>query len=344
MTSLVLTLVACTGDDNKSKEDAVTAPKETGKLVVYVTRKEVFVKPLLEKFTKDTGIKADALYSDSKIINRIIEEKSNVQADLLISQDAGEMEYLRNQGALEASSPKRVETIGAKYRAVDNSWIGLSARSRIFIYNKDKISEADMPKTIWDLADDKYKGKFMITRGGNSSMVAHVSALRKIWGDEKTLQWLKKIKENAGAIVEGHSDIRVPVGAGEFAFGLVNNYYYHLQLAEPTNNNVGAIYPDQGENEIGVFVNAAGVASIKSGPNEASKEKFLDWLLLDENQKEFSFASKEVPLNPNVASVAEAKRVNEYKTIDMPLSELGEMWPDTKQMIEKSGLALELKK
>jgi iron(III) transport system substrate-binding protein len=286
----------------------------------------------------------NALYSDAKVVNRIKEEANNVQADIYISNDAGEMEFLRKEGLLTGANPAGIETIDAKYRAEDNSWIGLSARTRVFMYNKDLNKEVDLPKRIEDLADEKYKGQFMITRGGNASLVAHVSALRKIWGDEKTSQWLNKIKENAGAIVEGHSDIRKAVGAGEFKFGLVNNYYYHLQVSEPTDNNVGVIYPDQAEGEMGAFVNAAGVATIKDGPNQVSALKFLDWVLLKENQKEFSFSSKEVPINPDVQTNAEAKRISEYRTIEMSLSELGAMWADSKELIEKAGLALELKK
>jgi iron(III) transport system substrate-binding protein len=343
---LVAFMTACGNNENATKneqEKEVAGLEETGKLVIYTSRKEELAKPVVEKFEKDTGIDVQALYSDGKVINKIAEEKNNVQADLLISNDAGEMEYLRTQGLLESSEPSGVDTIDAKYRSEDNSWIGLSARSRIFMYNKDLIKPEELPQTIEDLADDKYNKQFMITRGGNGSMVAHVSALRKLWGDEKTLSWLKKIKKNAGAIVEGHSDIRKAVGAGEYKFGLVNNYYYHLQLSEPSDNNVGAVYPDQAEGQNGIFVNAAGVANIKDGPNRASTLKFLEWLLKEENQKEFSFASKEVPVNPAIQTATEATRISEYRTIDMSLSELGEMWSDSKELIEKSGLQLELK-
>jgi iron(III) transport system substrate-binding protein len=347
-TVLILSLLvsACSGGEETTadKDKAIEQAEETGSLVLYTSRKEDFVKPLVEKFTKDTGIEVAALYSDAKIVNRIKEEANNVQADIFISNDVGEMEFLNVEKLLEGSNPKGIETIDSKYRAEDNAWFGLSARSRIFMYNKEMIKESELPQRIEDLADDKYKGQFMITRGGNGSMVAHVSALRKVWGDEKTSQWLAKLKENAGAIVEGHSDIRKAVGAGEFKFGLVNNYYYHQQLAEPSDNNVGALYPDQAAGEIGVFVNAAGVAKIKDGPNSVSAKQFLDWILLTENQKEFSFASKEVPLNPNVQTNEQALRINQYRTIDMNLSELGSMWADSKQLIEKAGLALELKK
>jgi iron(III) transport system substrate-binding protein len=338
-----MVLSACTSNEQASDGAAVNEAKATGQLVAYYSRKEEFAKPLLEKFTKDTGIEVKGLFVDTNGVNRIQSEANNVQADIFLSNDVGEMEYLRKQSLLEASDPKGIESIQANFRAADNSWIGLSARTRIIMYNKDLVTEADLPKRIEDLADDRYKGQFMITRGGNGSMIAHVSALRKVWGDDKTLQWLTKIGQNAGRIVSGHGDIRKAVGAGEYKFGLVNNYYYHLQLAEPSDNNVGVIYPDQADGESGAFLNAAGVASIKGGPNTVSKQAFLDWLLLEENQKEFSFASLEVPTNPNVETSKGALRIDQYRTMNFNLGELGEMWIDSKELIEKSGLALELK-
>ena len=138
------------------------------------------------------------------------------------------MEFLRSKGALN-SPGKNNGGINENYKAADNSWIGLSARSRVLMYNKKLINSKEMPKNLWDLTLPKYKGQFMITRGGNGSMVAHVAALRTVWGDKKTKMWLQKVKENAGAITKGHTQIRKGVGSGEFKFGLVNNYYYHLQ-------------------------------------------------------------------------------------------------------------------
>jgi iron(III) transport system substrate-binding protein len=301
------------------------------------------VQPLLDKFEEETGVTVNALHGDEAMVNRIEEEANNVQADVFISNDVGGLEYLRQQELLEGFEPHNVDMIEEKYRAEDNSWIGLSARSRGFIYNKDLISEEEMPQSIEELADSEWEGKFAITRGGNGSMIAHVSALRNEWGDDQTVEWLSTVKDNAGAITDGHGDIRRAVGSGEITFGLVNNYYYHQQLEEPEGNNVGFIYPDQGEDEMGVFVNAAGVALIKDGPNTENGQAFIDWLLTEEGQKEFSYESMEVPLNPDIQTTEEAASIDDYKVMDMPLSELGEVWVDTRQIIEQSGLDLEIR-
>lgn len=311
----------------------------TKEIVVYSARNEQFVRPLAERFEAQTGIKVQLLSGNEALVPKLVEERKNVQADLFFSNDAGQMEYLRLEGILAPNTSAAVKKVPDLFRAEDGSWVGLSARTRIFMYNKDLMSEAEMPKTIWELTDPKWKGAFMITRGGNGSMVAHVAALRAVWGDAKTTEWLEKVKTNAGAVVAGHGDIRRAVGAGEFKFGLVNNYYFHQQLAEPKDNNVGAIYLDQGAGEMGAFVNAAGLALIKGGPNAANARKFLDWMLETEQQQFFASVSREVPLNPAVQAVAPAKPIDQYKVMDMPLHRLGPVWADVKRLIDAAGLS-----
>lgn len=350
----LILIAACGGKENTPEKEtekegeqdqtAVEASEEpAGEVVIYSSRNEKFMQELFDKFEQDTGIKVKALNGKDEIINKIKEEANNVQADIFVSNDIGGLEHLRLEGLLQGYEPKGIETIDEKYRAEDYSWYGLSARTRIFMYNKDLMTEEEMPKTLWELTDDKWKGQFAITRGGNGSMIAHVSALRNEWGDEKTLEWLNKIKENAAIITDGHGDIRRAVGSGEVKFGLVNNYYFHQQLAEPTDNHVGAVYPDQGEGEMGAFVNAAGVAFINGAPHPVDAKVFLDWIMLPENQREFSYASMEVPVNPAVEAVEAAAKISDYKVSDMPLRELGTVWEDTRQLIEQSGLDLEIR-
>ncbi len=307
-------------------------------LVVYSARNEAFVQPLTDSFQEETGIRVRLLSSSEALVNKVVSEKGNVQADLFFSNDAGAMEFLRLEGALQANGSAALEVIDPRFRAEDGSWTGLSARTRVLIYNKDLISEEEMPSDIWELTDPKWKGQFMITRGGNSSMVTHVAGLRMAWGDEKALEWVQGIKENAGAIVNGHTDIRRAVGAGEYRFGLVNNYYYHLQLNELENNNVGVIYPDQ--EGMGAFVNVGGIALLAGAPNEANAKMFIEWLLEPEQQKVFAYNSREVPLNPEVEAAPEASPISSYRIMDISLQELGIYWIDAKHLIEEAGLDL----
>ncbi len=322
---------------------ARTSDSGSGSLIVYSSRNEVFVDPLLDQFADETGIDVSVLHAGASAVNRIVEESNNVQADIFISNDVGALEFLRMEGLLEGFHPEGIESIDSAFRATDNSWFALSARTRVLMYNTDLITEEEMPKTIWELTDPVWQNEFAITRGGNAGMIGHISALRHEWGDQKTLEWIELVKDNAGAIMQGHGDIRRAVGAGEFKFGLVNNYYYHQQLIEPSDNHVGVIYPDQADGEMGAVVNAAGVGLVKEGPSAENARLFIEWILKPENQQLFSYASMEVPINPDIEKIGEAAAISDYKVQGMPLSQLGTFFLDTKDLIEQAGLDLELR-
>ncbi|UJW56573.1 extracellular solute-binding protein [Bacillus sp. A116_S68] len=328
-------------DNHANTEEAAL----DGELVVYSSRNETFVQALLDKFSEETGVEVRALHDADPL--QIQEEAGNVQADVFISNDLGALEYLNQQELLEGTDPDNVDTIDEQFRAENNEWIAISARARGFIYNKDLISEEEMPTKMEDLLDPEWadvENGYAITRGGNGGMIGNVSALRYEWGDDQTAEWIQAIQENSAGIFEGHGDIRRAVGAGEHAFGLVNNYYYHQQLEEPTDNNVGFIYTDQGDDEMGAIANAAGLGMVAGSPNEENAKAFIEWVLEEENQLAFVGESLEVPINTNLEPpYEEAVPFSELSVQDMPLKELGNYFEDTRTLIEDAGLDLELR-
>lgn len=358
--SLLLLVAAGCGDNGDSaadQDDSVDDEEDQseevvehdGQLVVYSARNENFVEPLLDKFEQETGIEVVALHGAEPL--QIQEEAGNVQADIYISNDLGALGYLHGEGLLEGSNPDGIDTIPEDFRADDNAYFAISARSRGFIYNKEMITEEEMPKSIEDLFDAKWadvENGYAITRGGNGGMLGNVSALRYEWGDEKTADWIASIRENAAGIFEGHGDIRRAVGAGEHAFGLVNNYYFHQQLLE-NDNNVGFIYLDQGEDEMGVIANAAGVGLVANGPNSENAQTFLEWVLLPENQVEFVGESLELLINSEYGAEYPPEvepHIVEFADLnvqDMPIKELGNYFEGTRELIESSGLDLDLR-
>jgi iron(III) transport system substrate-binding protein len=102
----------------------------------------------------------------------------------------------------------------------------------------------------------------------------------------------------------GHTDVRKAIGAGEFKLGLVNHYYYYLQQAE--GSPVGIIFPDQGDEQIGLVTNAASAAIIRGASNPAAAQAFLDFLISNDGQQLFASLNYEypllvsVPLHPDV--------------------------------------------
>ncbi len=335
------------GQDEQAGEEVVELD---GEIVVYSARNERFVQALLDKFTADTGIEVVALHDANPL--QLLEEANNVRADVFISNDLGALGYLHMEDLLQGYDFDGIDSIPADFRADDNAYFAISARSRGLIYNKDMITEEEMPKSIEDLFDPKWadvEGGYAITRGGNGGMIGHISALRYEWGDEKTAEWIEAVSDNAAAITQGHGDIRRAVGAGEHSFGLVNNYYFHQQLVEPDNNNVGFIYLDQEADQMGVVANAAGAGLVKDGPNQENAIAFIEWLLLPENQVMFVGESLELLINSDYGAIYPAEvephivDFNDLKVQDMPVRELGNYFQDTRLLIEQSGLDLNLR-
>jgi iron(III) transport system substrate-binding protein len=309
-----------------------------GELVVYSGRREAFVTPLVEKFEAETGITVRLLSgSASEYALRIMDEAARPQADIFFANDAGVMEKLRLEGMLEPYDSPALQQIPEDFRAEDGSWVGLSARSRVLIYNTDLIDEEEMPQSILDLADSRFRGQFAITQSGSEAMISHVTALRLLLGDEATSEFIAGMLANQPTILQGHTDIRKAVGAGEFAFGLVNNYYYHLQLLEETHNQVAAIYPDQGEGEMGTFVNVAGVALVKGGPNRTNAERFVEFMLAPEQQEMFANLNYETPVLPGIPVVDIARPIDDYRRAAVRLADLGPLWEETIRLMEAAG-------
>ncbi|SDC56457.1 iron(III) transport system substrate-binding protein [Pelagirhabdus alkalitolerans] len=323
---------------------------EQDEIVIYSARNEQFVQDLLDQFEEDTDIEVTALHGAEPL--QIMEERENVQADVYISNDLGALGYLDQEGLLQGHDFEGIDSIPSDFRASDNAYFAISARARGFIYNEDLIDREDMPTSAEDLFDPEWadvENGYAITRGGNGGMIGHVSALRYEWGDERTAEWIDSIQTNAAGIFEGHGDIRRAVGEGQHAFGLVNNYYFHQQLLEPDNNDVGFIYLDQDEDDMGAVANAAGAGLVNGGPNPENGIAFMEWLLEPENQVQFVGESLELLINAEYgASYPEEVEphivpFDELHVQDMPITELGNYFEDTRALIEDSGLDLELR-
>ncbi|KOA20729.1 iron uptake protein A1 precursor [Clostridium homopropionicum DSM 5847] len=304
--------------------------EEAKELTIYSGRQEKFALPFVEKFEKETGIKVNLISGKAtEYAHRIVEEKENTQADVFWANDAGILEYLRLENMLTPIESDVLEQISSNYQGKDRTWTALTIRHRVFLYNTDQMTYENMPKSIFDLVDPKYKGQFAMDRAGNESMVSYFTSLRAIIGPEKTLELLKGIMANEPLILQSHTDVRRAVGSGEVKFGLVNNYHYKIQLTEEGLNHIAQIFPDQGKDEIGTFVNISGVAITKHAKHPKNALLFVEFLLKAEQQK----MNDETPIINNLEGV-------EYETAKIAntsLSEIGPLWEETTELMEKAG-------
>jgi len=339
--ALVLLINACapaTSDGNPAMDTATPTSGVSGELVIYSGRSEPLIQPVLDAFQAeypDVEILLKA-GSNSELANALIEESANPQADIFITTELFTIQSLAQQDIFQSYVPADAENLPEDFLGPDNKWVGLTRRARVIMYNTDLVSEDELPVSIFDLTDPRWEGQVAAAGSTNGSMQAQIAAMRQLLGEDATEEWLRGLVDNDVTLFGGHTDVRKAVGAGEFKLGLVNHYYYHLQKEE--GSNVGVIYPDQGEDQIGLITNATSAAIINGASNVPAAQAFIDFLVSSDGQRIFAEQNFEYPVLPEVALRQSVQPLDEYRLADVNIAAAALEYDATFELIESVGL------
>ncbi len=268
-------------------------------LIVYSARKEELIKPAIDLFKQDTGIKVTLLTGKAGELARRIEiEKGDPKGDLFLGTTAGVAELLRRKGLLEPYSSPYARELSGEFKAPDGTWVGITGRVRVLIYNKNLVKEADAPRSFFDLTDPKWKGKVVVASMGERTTVGHLATVMALRGEEFTTRYVNGLKANGLKVLNNNTAVRKAVTTGEYAIGITNHYYYLLQLHENPASPIGIVYPDQGPGEMGAPVYSITAAIIKGTRNLEAAKKFVDFLLQPKGNRLLVEGEFEIPLLP----------------------------------------------
>ena len=315
------------------------AQVNASELVIYSGRSDKFVKPVVAAFTEKTGIKV-VLHTGSStaLLNKLKLEAARTSADLYISNDAGNLQKGSDLSLFLPIDEKSVAVIPKEYRAADNSWVGLSARARVLVVNTNDKSVENV-KSIFDLADPKFKGKLAITHSSNESYIAGATVYLRAKDEQAVKQWFSGMKGNVqGSVFNKHSKIVKAVARGRKSIGLVNHYYIYRHLAKNPKSPIKIVLPDQGENGMGVAWNVAGAAIVKHSKNQSQANLFINFMVSEVGQKLFAEVNREYPTRPGVPAAENVPPLSTYKVAKVPMSDLGKYRNATLDIIESIGM------
>lgn len=310
------------------------------KLIVYSGRAERLIKPVLDAFTAKTGIQVDLLSSGTtELVNRLKAEGDRTPADVLITNDAGSLELARAAGLLRPLNMREIDrAIPPQFRASDNSWIGLSGRFWVIVYNTTMV-KPDQLKSLLDLADPKWKDKIAIPNSGSEYLQAGVSVICATIGDDRTKKFLEGLKENAGTqVYQKSSQIVDAVAKGQVAVGIVNHYYVYRHLATQPAAPITVLMPDQQEGGMGAIMNVAGIGVLKHTTHLDGAKLLVEFLVAQAGQKMFADLDKEYPLHPEVKADPALVERKSFRAALVPLTKLAELREPTLTLIEQVGL------
>ncbi len=324
-----LSAAACSGGAGSGSEGAST-------VTVYSGRNQELIQPLLEAFSEATGHEVQARYGSSAEQALLIQTEGDASpADVFISQSPGALGLLAGEGRLANLAGDITERVPAQFAAGDGTWVGITGRIRVLVYNSELVTAAELPSSVFDLTGPAYAGRVAVAPG-NGSFQDFVTAMRNERGDQATLDWLQGMAANDSPNYPKNSAIVEAVGRGEVDMGLVNHYYNLRALeADPSLPSVNHYFADD---DLGSLVIVTGAALLGSSENPEAAMELIRYLLGADAQASFATQTQEYPLAHGTASPAGLPALAGYAadTIDYDL--LGGGLSATIELIRESGI------
>ena len=292
-------------------------------VVVYTSVDQPFSEPIFKEFEKRSGIKVLAVYDTEEtkstgVVNRLIAEARQPQADVFLSGDPVRPFLLIKRGLVQPYPSPAAATVPARFRALDGTWTGSAARARILLVNKQKVSAAEMPKSVRDLAAPRWKGQTALANPLFGTTTMHVAALFGAWGEDKGRAFLDDLKTNQARIASSNGEVKRLVTAGEVAFGLCDTD----DAAEALHDGapVEVVYPDQ--DGVGTLVMPTAVVLMK-GPHPDAGQALVDWLVSAEVDKRMAELAAHMPLRAEI-QVPGVRSASSFRSMQVDYRRLGD--------------------
>ena len=306
-------------------------------LVVYSSRSEELIKPLLDAYTTETGIQI-TLFTDKvePLLQRLISEGESSPVDLLITTDAGSLWHAARAGILQHVDSKVLrDNIPEQYRDPNMHWFGLSVRARTIVYSTERVSPREL-SSYESLGSPIWKDRLLLSTSRsiyNQSLVALLltdlgknltEVVVRSWVNNLAIEPLSDDTKVMEAILDGQGDV-----------GIVNNYYFGRLLKKKPDLKLAIFWPNQETS--GVYVNVSGAGVVRYSRHRKEAIDFIEWLSSEKAQNLFADANFEYPVNPKVTAHSYVAAWGEFKASEQNLAIIGLLQDEAVRIIDAAG-------
>jgi iron(III) transport system substrate-binding protein len=310
---------------------------------IYSARKEALIKPLLDQFTSESGIKVNLVTGKADaLLKRLQSEGANSPADLFITVDAGRLHRAKEADVLQPISSEALSAaIPGHFRDPEGYWYGLSVRARVITYVKDRVDPKQL-SSYEALADPQWKGRICIRGSGNIYNQSLVASLIATNGEAATQQWADGLVKNFARDPKGGDRDQVKAAAaGVCDLAILNTYYLGAMLngkdesEREAANKVALFWPNQ--NGRGTHVNVSGAGVTRSAKNKEAAVKLLEFLASEKSQGWYASVNHEYPVRPGVEWSETLTQWGTFKADTLNLSALGKNNPAAVRLMDRAG-------
>jgi iron(III) transport system substrate-binding protein len=321
---------------------SLSAAVSKGEVNIYSTRQEVLIRPLLDAFAKETGIRVNVVFLRDGLLERLRAEGAASPADAVLVADVSNLVHLDRAGLLQPIASETLKTaIPAQYRDPAGKWFGLAIRARPIVYNPAKVKAGEL-STYEALADAKWKGRICVRSSGHPYNLALLSSIIAATGSEKAQSWAKGFAANlARPPAGGDRDQIQAVAAGVCDIAIVNTYYLAGMLSgkdvkeKSVAETLRVFWPNQ--NGRGTHVNISGAAVTKAAKNKDNAVRLLEFLAGENAQRIYAEQVLEYPVRPGVPASTLLRSFGEFKADPLPLVKLAEQTEEALKIADRAG-------
>jgi iron(III) transport system substrate-binding protein len=299
---------ACAGRDRASRE--VTA---------YVSADRPFSEPIMMEYHRQSGVRVNVVYDTEEtkstgLANRLLAEKGRPQADVFWSNEPVRTLVLKSRGVLSPYKSPAATEINPAFKDPDGYWTGFAARLRVIAYNTGRVTAADAPRSVLDLADPRWKDQVAIADPRFGSTSFHVAALYAELGDERADEYFRRLKANGVKVVDGNSVVRDMVARGDVLVGLTDTD--DVNVALEAKQPVAMVLPDR--EGMGVPVMPNMVSLVDGAPHLEEARRLVDYLLsADVERKLAESEAVQIPLHPGVVGPRNLPSIGSFKPMTL---------------------------
>lgn len=306
-------------------------------VTIYSGRTENLIEPVLDAFACETGIDVAVRWGESSDLALLLaEEGERTQADVFLSRSPGPVGFLEAKGLLGVIDDSVLALVTEENRSAAGTWIGFSGRKRVLVYNIDDVAPDELPASVFDLTDERFRGQVAVP-ATNGSFVDWFTVFRDQYGTDVATRWLDDMVANEARFYPNNRAIVEAVGRGEIQMGLVN-HYYNYQEETAAGDAHRARNHDLADDDIGSLLIITAATITASSDDVAEANELMRYLLSAPVQRYFTEETFEYPLAAGVEPAAVLPPLTALEVGTVDFDALGGGFEETTAIIEASGI------
>ncbi|MDE3272203.1 Fe(3+) ABC transporter substrate-binding protein [Pseudoalteromonas sp. G4] len=305
---------------------------------IYSYRQGFLIEPILQEFTKETGIETKVVFAKKGLIEKLKKEGKYTKADMVLTSNFSALLQLEDEGLVQPITSEVVEkNVPAQFRDDEGSWVALTKRVRNVYSSKDRVGKLDS-LTYEDLAKPEFKGKICMRSGKHPYNLGLVASMIAHHGEAEAREWLKGLKANLARKPQGNDRAQVKaVKEGLCDIALGNSYYFGKMLNDPKQvpwaESVYINFPNQTNR--GSHINVSGAVLTKHGKNTANALKLIEFMTDNKAQNMYASVNMEYPVKPDVEVSELVASWGKFKEDALPLTKVSEYRPLALKLIDE---------